>query len=76
MDGSTKKIPSWNDGYSIQPRMIRPYVWIMHVYKVPLDMVDKPKRKCKRLDDSDDDEIQVVDWKRCCKMCKKLCDVQ
>lgn len=72
MDGSRKNIPSWVDGYAIQPRMIRPYVWIMDVYKVPLDMVDKPRGKCKRRDDSDDE----FDLERCCRMCSKLCNVQ
>ena len=46
MDGSRKTIPSWSDGYAIQPRSIRPHVWIMDVYKVPLDMADKPRRCC------------------------------
>ena len=74
MDGSRKEIPSWADGYAIQPRSIRPHVWIMDVYKVSLDMVDKPRRRCKRDRDSDSDDD--FDFKDCCKRCRKLCDVQ
>ena len=62
MDGSTKNIPSWAKGYAIQPRMIKPHVWIMDVYKLTRDMLD-----C----DSDDD-----DWHCCCRSCRKLCNVQ
>ena len=75
IDGTRKTLPSWADGYAIQPRMIRPYVWVIDVYKVPTDMVDKSVRRRKPKDDEDD-----FDWEECGKMfgkmCGKLCDVQ
>ena len=76
IDGTRKTLPSWGDGYVIQPRMIRPYVWIIDVYKVPTDMVDKSDRKRKPKKDDEDD----FDWEECGKMfgkaCGKLCEVQ
>ena len=75
IDGTRKTLPSWSDGYTFLSRMIRPYVWIIDVYKVPTDMVDKSVRRRKRKDDEDD-----FDWEECGKMfgkmCGKLCEVQ
>ena len=45
-DGSSKALPAWRDGYALSIRVLRPYVYLINVFKQPVEMVNKHPGRC------------------------------
>ena len=68
-DGTTRELPAWRNGYALIIRTLRPYVYLVNVFKQSVDMVDERLRNKVRKG-SDDDHS------RRCPFCCRDCNVQ
>lgn len=68
-DGTTRELPAWRNGYALIIRTLRPYVYLVNVFKQSVDMVDERLRNKVRKGFDDDHSGR-------CPFCCRDCNVQ